>query len=854
MEVVSRPMSACRAGFFVLAVPLLCALRARAQSYTVLYAFTGTDGLTPNAGLVQGTDGNFYGTTSAGGANGNGTVFRITPSGALMTLHSFSGIDGANPGAALVQGTDGNFYGTTQQGGANGIGTVFRSSPSGTLTSLHSFAWIDGEKPVAALVQGTDGNFYGATSAGGASDKGTVFRITPSGALTTLHSFVGSDGAYPWALVQGADGDFYGTTYLGGAGNPGGPGYGTVFRIAPTGVLTTIHLFTFSDGLSPQAGLVQGTDGNFYGTTSWGGAGGSGKGTVFKITPGGVLTTLYSFAGSDGQEPMASLVQATDGNFYGTTAWGGAGGVGTVFEMTSTGETTRLYSFSDGGLPQAALVQGTDGNLYGTAGVVFRLTREPELFLPVVLDNAPGVAGSRYTTELTLASKAATRVQVNLLYTASVGSGTGSVSVTLEPGETRVVPNAIAFLRSQGLAIPTDGAAIGTLIARFVGASLSDGPFIGGRTYIAGGGGTFGVFYPAATTTTLGMTLVGLQQNASQRSNLALVNAGATPVTLRVQLFGPMGEDLGTMPDQSLPPYGWTQINAPLEGKASSGSARVQQVTPTSGTGSHPFTAYAVLNDAVTSDGSFIPPLVLSVPSSDTIDLLVPVVLDVHGFGGTHYTTELTLTNLGASPASVNLAYTASLGSGSGQAALTLAPLEQRTVPDAIAFLRSQGLAIPDDGSSVGGALLVSPSFETQFADFTVGARTFTPTSSGGTFGVYYPALLLGDSAASVAFVNGLQQNASQRSNVAVVNRGDASDSITLHVSFFDGTGAALGAPTEVVLAPGQWTQFTQPLAALGAASGYARIEKTSGGSRFVAYGILNDAVTSDGSYIPMSF
>jgi uncharacterized repeat protein (TIGR03803 family) len=860
MEVVSRPMSACRAGLFVLAVPLLFALRARAQSYTVLYAFTGTDGLKPNAGLVQGTDGSLYGTTYSGGLDDKGTVFRITVSGTLATLHSFSGIDGANPGAALVQGTDGNFYGTTQQGGANGSGTVFRITPSGTLTPLHSFAGGDGEKPLAALVQGSDGNFYGTTSAGGTYGSGTVFGITPSGALTTLHSFTGSDGADPEAgLVQGADGSFYGTTNA-GVSSGHGNGYGTVFRITPTGVLTTIHSFAGSDGFSPQASLIQGSDGNLYGTTSAGGD--KGIGTVFRITPGGVLTTLYSFAGSDGQAPTAALVQATDGNFYGTTAWGGASGLGTVFEVTPAGATTRLYSFPGnvGSIPNAALVEGTDGSFYGTAsaggwfgGVVFRLTHDPVLFLPVVLDNVAGVAGSRYTTEMTLASKAAIPVQVDLKYTASVGSGTGSISVSLAPGETRVIPNAISFLRSQGLAIPSDGAAVGTLLATFVGASLSDGPFIGGRTYTAGGGGTFGVFYPAATTTTLGTTLVGLQQNSTQRSNLALANAGATPVTLRVQLFGPMGEDLGTLPDQSLPPYGWTQINAPLEGKAASGQAVVTQVTsPITVTGTSPFTAYAVLNDAVTSDGSFIPPLVFSaIPPGD---LLVPVVLDVHGIGGSHYTTELTLTNFATSSIPVTLVYTASLGSGSGQATLTLAPLEQKIVPDAIAFLRSQGLAIPEDGSSVGGSLLVSPALGAPISTFAVGARTFTPTSSGGTLGVYYPGLTLGDSAASVAFVNGLQQNSSQRSNLALVNRGDASDAITLSVSFFDGTGAALGAPTEVVLAPGQWTQFSQPLQVLGATSGYAKIKKASGGSRFVAYGVLNDAVTSDGSYIPMSF
>jgi len=477
-----------------------------------------------------------------------------------------------------------------------------------------------------------------------------------------------------------------------------------------------------------------------------------------------------------------------------------------------------------------------------------RLTRDPELFLPVILDNMVGLGGSHYTTELTLASKATTAIQVDLLYTASVGSGTGSVSLTLVPGETRIIPNTISFLRSHGLAIPTDGGVVGTLLATFVGAGPSGDPFIGGRTYTTGGGGTFGVFYPASATTTTTATLVGLQQNSAQRSNLALVNAGGTSITLRVQLFGPMGEDLGTLPDESLPPYGWTQINRPLEGKAASGRAVVTEVS-----GPSPFTAYAVLNDAVTSDGSFIPPLIAN--ASGPGDRLVPIVLDVYGLGGTHYTTELTLANLTTSSLPVTLVYTASLGSGSGQATLTLAPGEQQIVPDAIGFLRSQELAIPTDGSSVGGSLLAVPPSGTAPSSFAVGARTFTPASSGGgTFGLYYPGLTLGESATSVAYINGLQQNAAQRSNVAVVNCGDASDAITLNVSYFDGTGSALGTPTPVTLSPGQWAQFNQPLLALGATWGYAKIEKTSGNSAFVAYGVLNDAVTSDGSYIPMSF
>jgi hypothetical protein len=240
--------------------------------------------------------------------------------------------------------------------------------------------------------------------------------------------------------------------------------------------------------------------------------------------------------------------------------------------------------------------------------------------------------------------------------------------------------------------------------------------------------------------------------------------------------------------------------------------------------------------------------------SGGTADRFVPFVGDVYGAGESHFTTELTLANLTSGPLSVTLVYTASLGSGSGQVTVSLAPGEQQIVPDITAFLRSRGLAIPNDGSNVGGSLLAQPPSGTSPSLFLVGARTFTPASSGGTFGVYYPGLTLAQSAPSVACVSGLQQNFSQRSNLAVVNRGDAFDSITLNVTYIDGTGTALGAPTAVTLAPGQWKQFDKPLQALGATSGYAVIQKTSGYSSFVAYGVLNDAVTSDGSYLPMAF
>jgi len=323
------------------AVCLICAatvIALPAQTFTTLHSFEGMDGAYPYAELVQAIDGNLYGTTYQGGANGSGTVFKITPSGTLTTLYSFCSqsncTDGRNPDAGLVQATDGNLYGTAPFGGAYDEGTVFKITPSGTLTTLYSFCsqsgCPDGYWPVTALVQGTDGNFYGTAYGGGANGWGTVFKVTPSGTLTTLHSFGLRDGEEPEAvLVQATDGSFYGTT-------PGGGTYGggTVFKITPSGTLTTLWAFgsLSSKGSSPSAGLVQDTNGNFYGTTSSGGA--NGWGTVFKLDTTGTLTTLHGFHGADGANSYAALVQDTNGNFYGTTQGGGANGDGTVFSLS----------------------------------------------------------------------------------------------------------------------------------------------------------------------------------------------------------------------------------------------------------------------------------------------------------------------------------------------------------------------------------------------------------------------------------------------------------------------------------------------------------------------------------------
>ena len=369
----------------LLATLWLCASASpiAAQTFTTLVNFDGTDGGNSTAGLTRATDGNFYGTTSTGGANSAGTIFRISPSGALTTIYSFcpqAGCpDGAYPKGALLQASDGNLYGTTYGlGFSNTTGTIFKITLSGTLTTLYTFSTTGtgGQYPLAGLIQGKDGNLYGTTSRGSANictirptynvHCGTIFKITTSGTLTTLASFDQAHGFSPSSpLVQGTDGNFYGTTPMGGANYPG---FGTVFEVTPTGTLTVLHSFDATDGEKSLAALVQGSDGNFYGTTSFGGGNPNFGGTVFKITPTGTLTTLHSFGSGDSTGASAGLIQATDGNFYGTTSGFGVSNTGTVFKITPSGTLTTLHTFdgADGELPYSTLVEGSNGDLYGT--------------------------------------------------------------------------------------------------------------------------------------------------------------------------------------------------------------------------------------------------------------------------------------------------------------------------------------------------------------------------------------------------------------------------------------------------------------------------------------------------------
>jgi uncharacterized repeat protein (TIGR03803 family) len=407
-----------------------------AGKMTVLHSFVGSDGQSPQSGLTLGTDGNFYGTTVQGGTSIGGTIFKVTPSGVLTTLYNFTlGTDGGQPYAPPVQGNDGNFYGTTTNGGPSGAGTVYKITPAGTFTPLYQFDITHGTSPFSPLVLGTDGNFYGTAGSGGANGDGVVFRITSAGKLTVLHSFDNTHGRGPFSpVVQGTDGNFYGTTLTGGTHNSG-----VVFKMTPAGALTVIHNMNgTTEGYGPYAGLVQATDGNFYGVNANGGTASagcpSGCGVLFKVTPTGTFTVLHNFDGATGNTPFVSPFQHTNGLVYGDTEQGGSGNV----SPCSTGSCGLVYSWKQG-VPAfvrpvtysgkvGKVIEFLGGGFTGTTAVSFNGT--PATFT---------VASATYMTA-----------------TIPSGATTGSVTVTTPGGvltsnkKFRVTPQLTSFTPSTG--------------------------------------------------------------------------------------------------------------------------------------------------------------------------------------------------------------------------------------------------------------------------------------------------------------------------------------------------------------------------------------------------------------------
>jgi uncharacterized repeat protein (TIGR03803 family) len=349
---------------------------ASAQSFNYLTDFNGTNGRYPSFTLTQGIDGKLYGTTTLGGADSLGEAFSVTLSGNVTVLHSFCSqpncSDGLYPSSPLLLASDGNFYGTAGAGGANGEGTIFRISQSGKFTTIYSFCaqanCADGSGPFGPLLEGSDGNLYGTTLGGPRycpdGGCGTLYKFSSKG-LTNLYTFCVlsncTDGDVPNGGLIQIGGDFYGTTLAGGTDDEG-----TVFRISRSGALTTVHSFgtQAGDGYQPLTGLVQASNGNVYGATSL---------TLFMIDSAGTLTTLESCGGNTcPAETDSALVEATDGSLYGASYEGGLLSGGVIFNLSLAGDFTVLYNFCTGNgcgyNPAGGLTQSTDGTFYGTTG------------------------------------------------------------------------------------------------------------------------------------------------------------------------------------------------------------------------------------------------------------------------------------------------------------------------------------------------------------------------------------------------------------------------------------------------------------------------------------------------------
>lgn len=340
-----------------------------AQSLDVLHRFTGYyEAEGPRAALLVAADGYLYGTTRGGGTFNLGTIFRMTPSGSVTLLHSFAGgNDGAAPEAALIQASDGRIYGTTISGGAfhvgvfSGSGTAFRLEPTGDVTILHAFGGPGDASRPSVILQATDGQFYGIADnyvlpSGEANYDSSVYRMTADGSVTVLHAFPAAAGGRLVGLLQSSNGHFIGTQS------------GAVFSMTPGGTVTSLHAFTDA---FPEAGVIEATDGHFYGTTLTGGT--FNHGTVFRLTRAGVVTVLHHFTGGpDGHAPRAALLEAANGEFFGTTLGSTISPTipyGSVFKVTSGGVFTVLDTFGDrpdGALSVASLVQTPAGTLYGT--------------------------------------------------------------------------------------------------------------------------------------------------------------------------------------------------------------------------------------------------------------------------------------------------------------------------------------------------------------------------------------------------------------------------------------------------------------------------------------------------------
>jgi uncharacterized repeat protein (TIGR03803 family) len=397
---------------------LLLGAAASGQVYTesILYTFSGASfGNHPSSGLIQASDGNFYGTLYDY-YGFNGSVYRLTPSGEFTTIYAFGGgLDGALPETSLIEGPDGALYGTTSAGGGPGVGNVFRLTLDGQLTPLFMFTgYRDGYGPATQLTLGSDGWIYGAMPSGGITSEGSIFKVSTDGEYERLQVFSSTglyhgennfaDGDAPVSpLLEYVPGEFLGATALGGA--EGYPGYGTLYSINSQGGFRVVTSLSPKSGVADPgdpylASFLQASDGNMYSFDQNGvDSQGDDDGIIFRVNSSGVPSVLHALQTTEGSSPTG-LILGSNGLMYGSAFAGGANGSGSIFSVTTSGDLNVLYSFAAGtstGDPEAdgrypfAPIQGADGNFYGPTsgggttewGILYRLSADPPLPAPV---------------------------------------------------------------------------------------------------------------------------------------------------------------------------------------------------------------------------------------------------------------------------------------------------------------------------------------------------------------------------------------------------------------------------------------------------------------------------------------
>lgn len=557
-----------RAGFAAIIAALaamLCATRTMAASFQVLHSFSGPDGETPAATLVQGADGFLYGVAARGGdftvlpPDGGGTAFRIGADGSFTTLHVFTGPDGAAP-ISLVLGRDGFFYGTTQYGGPTlitsfipGTGVLFRMDSAGNVTVLRRFVDASGGFYPGPIVVGLDGALYGP-AAGGVSTlntyPGLVYRFDPAtGDFRVLHNFNLADGKDPTGpLFQGADGDLYGTTWQGGPSNTG-----VIYKVDPAGNFTLLHTLQalgVSEGWEPNGNLVRTADGSIYGTTH------GSNGSVFRLDPNGTFSILHTFDnyGSDGLRPLSGLIQTRDGLFYGTAPLGGLpvtdpSRSGVVYRMDQAGTVTVMHTFMgpDGGRPRATLVQGADGQLYGSAviggafglGVIFRLDpSQPNPIAALSFSPNPVFPGNSSTGTVTLSAPAPGGGAAVALSSSNDGAVTVPGSVTVPAGESSATFTALTASYVDNAVVPVfaswGGAAISATLTVMRGTTLSSLTL--NPASVTGGQSSAGTVTLSAGAPSGGVAVTLSSSNPSVASvpSTVTVAAGATSASFTV--------------------------------------------------------------------------------------------------------------------------------------------------------------------------------------------------------------------------------------------------------------------------------------------------------------------------------